>query len=190
MAVLLAVLLWVGQSPTQGAALHSDGGWIRVPFVRQTTDGCGSASLAMVMQYWEQTAPSLRGAVAAGASDPRRIQAQLFARRAHGIYASRMVEYLHEAGFATYAFHGEWADLVHQIAQGRPLIVAMRDGGRHGPLHYVVVVGADADHVYLNDPARQPLLRLDRSGFLSAWSATEDWTLLALPPPHSAAAGR
>ena len=161
--------------------------WLDVPFVPQTTDGCGSASLAMLLRYWQrvQNQPIANQPVAA---DPLAIQRQLFSRRAHGIYASRMVDFLHRSGFAAYPFHGQWSDLAHHIALGRPLLVALRDSGSHGPLHYVVVVGAGPSFVYLNDPARQKMLRLDRSAFLSQWSATDDWTLLAVPQSNSTAA--
>lgn len=153
--------------------------WLDVPFVAQTTDGCGSAALAMVIRYWqrEQHQPMT--------ADPIGLQRQLFSREAHGIYASRMVEALRRAGFAAYPFHGQWSDLAHHIALGRPLLVAVRDGGAHGPLHYVVVVGAGAEVVYLNDPARQRMVRLSRAAFLTEWSATDDWTLLAVPEPSS-----
>ena len=29
------------------------GVWLDVPFVKQEKDGCGAASIAMVMQYWQ-----------------------------------------------------------------------------------------------------------------------------------------
>ena len=180
-------------SGTLSAESRSLAQWIDVPFVPQTTDGCGSATLAMVIRYWQRTRREPMTADAAA------IQRQLFDRHAHGIYASRMAAYLRQVGFAAYAFHGEWNDLAHHVALGRPLIVALRDdGGAHrtqrGPLrdhaalHYVVVVGASADAVLVNDPARQQRLRLERDGFLKAWSATDDWTLLAVPQKASAGA--
>ena len=160
----------------QPNSAHPDAAlWIAVPFVPQTTDGCGSATLAMVIRYWQQARHE------PATADAEAIQQQLFNRRAHGIYASRMVEYLRQSGFAAFAFHGEWSDLEHHVALGRPLIVALRDGGAHGPLHYVVVVGVSDDAVYVNDPARRRMLHLARAGFLKAWSATDDWTLLATP---------
>ncbi len=155
--------------------------WLDLPFVAQTPDGCGSASLAMVMRYWqrEQHLPMT--------AEAGPLQQKLFSRAAHGIPASRMVAALQQAGFAAYAFHGQWSDLEHHLALGRPLIAAVRDGGRHGPLHYVVLAGVGNDAVYLNDPARQRLLRLSRAAFLAEWSATDDWTLLAVPRSQAAA---
>ena len=158
--------------------------WLDLPFVAQTPDGCGSASLAMVMRYWqrEQHLPMT--------AEAGPLQQKLFSRSAHGIPASRMVSALQQAGFAAYVFHGQWSDLEHHLALGRPLIAAVRDGGRHGPLHYVVLAGVGSDAVYLNDPARQRLLRLSRTAFLDEWSATDDWTLLAVPRAAAPAAAR
>ena len=167
------------KSASRSAAAAREPEWLDVPFVAQTTDGCGSAALAMVMRYWqrEQHQPMT--------VDPVRLQQQLYSRHGHGIYASRMVDQLRRSGFAAYPFHGQWSDLAHHIALGRPLLLAVRDGGAHGPLHYVVAVGVEADAVYLNDPARQRMLRLSRAALEAEWSATEDWTLLAVPESSS-----
>jgi len=155
--------------------------WIDVPFAAQTKDGCGSASMAMVMRYWDmkESRP-----VASGAN-PEAIQGTLFSRAASGIYASRMQKYFRDSGYQAFAFHGQWSDLEHHLAMGRPLIVAIRASGPRGPLHYVVVVGIDSrrGYVFLNDPAQQKMLRMSREGFESEWRPTDDWTLLAVPKP-------
>lgn len=160
--------------------------WIDVPFAAQTTDGCGSASLAMVMQYWDGKE---RQPVGANAS-PANIQAALFSYAAHGIYASSMERYLRDAGYLAFAFNGQWSDLEHHLRLGRPLIVGLKASGAHGPLHYVVVVGIDSARgfVYMNDPAQQKMLRISRTGFEAEWKPTRDWTLLAVPATAHAAA--
>src|ERR1043165_5812507 len=33
----------------------ASGVWLDVPFIKQEKDGCGAASIAMVMQYWLKT---------------------------------------------------------------------------------------------------------------------------------------
>ncbi|MHB8302160.1 MAG: C39 family peptidase [Acidobacteriaceae bacterium] len=155
--------------------------WIDVPFAAQTTDGCGSASIAMVMQYWDRKEKQPAGLDA----QPAKIQAALFSRAAHGIYATGMEGYFRAAGYQVFAFDGQWSDLEHHLSLGRPLIVSLRASGPHGPLHYVVVVGIDSarDYVYLNDPAQQKMLRISRKGFESEWNGARDWTLLAVPRP-------
>ena len=53
------------------------------------------------------------------------------------------------------------------------------------PLHYVVVAGLDWQHdaVFVNDPARGKLLRIERPAFEKEWRAADNWTLLAMPKP-------
>lgn len=161
------------------AAAQPAGIWIDVPFVAQVRDGCGSASISMVMQYWDGKEGKQPGA----AADAQRIQDELFSRKEKGIEASAMERYFEQSGYRAFAFSGEWNDLRHHLEAGRPLIVAMKASGAHGPLHYVVVVGVDWQHeyVFVNDPAQQKMLRISREGFESEWNGGGNWTLLAVP---------
>jgi ABC-type bacteriocin/lantibiotic exporter with double-glycine peptidase domain len=160
-------------------AAQPPGVWMDVPFVAQTKDGCGSAAISMVMQYWGNRV----GQSALNLADPERIQTALYSPAAAGIPASRMREYFLASGYLAFAIRGSWSDLKHQVEEGRPLIVSLKASGPLGPLHYVVVVGIDAErgYVYLNDPAQQKLLRISREGFESEWNPTHNWTLLAVP---------
>ncbi|HEX8924820.1 MAG TPA: C39 family peptidase [Terriglobales bacterium] len=153
--------------------------WIDVPFIRQSPEGCGAASIAMVMRYWSQQS----GATTGRAEDAAYIFDQLHSRSAKGIYASQMEAYLQEHGFRTFAFHGTWDDLKQHVPKGRPLIVAFRPMHGGDSLHYVVVVGVDDEQqlVMFNDPADRKLAKLDRKSFEKEWKATEHWTLLAVP---------
>lgn len=153
--------------------------WVKVPFIAQAKDGCGSAAISMVMRYWDQQ----QGRPSASASDPAKIQKLLFSPSAHGIYASSMKNYFIRSGYQAFAFDGQWSDLEHHLALGRPLIVGIQPNGDFGPLHYVVVVGIDPEHGYLfvNDPAQQKMLRISQKGFESEWRHTSNWTLLAVP---------
>jgi ABC-type bacteriocin/lantibiotic exporter with double-glycine peptidase domain len=156
--------------------------WLDVPFVKQEKNGCGAASIAMVMQYWlrEQGRPT-----DGSAANAIEIQRVLYDPGANGIYASAMERYFQQHGFRTFSFRGEWSDLHQHIVKGRPLIVALKPAGAASSLHYVVVAGLDKDRglLLLNDPAQRKLLKQDRSGFEKQWSATGNWTLLALPQP-------
>jgi ABC-type bacteriocin/lantibiotic exporter with double-glycine peptidase domain len=168
--LLLAASVLIAESP---AAL-----WIDVPFVAQPREGCGAASLSMVMRYWA-------GKLAVTASqdtDVARIQHALYVPREHGIPAAAMGEYLRQHGFKAFAFAGKWSDLEEQISKGRPLIVALRPQGQ-SELHYVVIDGIDSAHglVTMNDPAERKLLSEERARFENEWSATHNWTLLAVP---------
>lgn len=147
-----------------------------MPFVAQPSQGCGAASIAMVMQYW-----SRRGGPA---SDPNveQIFRALHSDSAHGIYAADMVRYFEQNGYRAFAFSGTKTDIQQHLAKGRPLIVALKSGAAL-PLHYVVVAGLDPDNhaVLLNDPAQRKLLKEDDVRFEREWKAAGSWMLLALP---------
>ena len=155
------------------------GVWLDVPFVKQEKDGCGAASIAMVMQYWVNQ----QGRVAGKNTDAAEIQRALYSSKAHGIYASDLAHYLEQQGFRTFAFRGEWEDLRQHLEKGRPLIVALKPAGGDAPIHYVVVAGLDWDQalVIINDPAERKLLKEHRSSFEKKWNAAGNWTLLAVP---------
>jgi ABC-type bacteriocin/lantibiotic exporter with double-glycine peptidase domain len=164
---------------TQAALAKSSGVWLEVPYVKQTEDGCGSAAIAMLLQYW-----SAHGTpVAAARADAAAIQKQLYSRKARGIFASDMRRYLRESGFREFAIRGEWSDLRQHLEQGRPLIISIQPGSARVPLHYVVVTGMDWEReaIFVNDPARGKLLRIERQEFEKEWQAARNWMLLAVP---------
>lgn len=171
-----AFLLVAGSLAAQTAA----GVWIDVPFVPQPRDGCGAASLSMVMKYWAQQ----QHQPAPPASDVAAIQHQLYSPRLHGITPEAMETYLRQHGFLAFAIDGQWSDLMQQLSKGRPVIVALRPRGQT-ELHYVVIAGIDPENaqVMMNDPAVRKLLAQDRAAFEKDWSATHDWMLLAVPAP-------
>jgi predicted double-glycine peptidase len=161
------------------APQQSAGVWLDVPFVKQTEDGCGSAAISMLLQYW-----SAHGAH----MDPHRadsslIQKQLYSRKDRGILASGMEGYLRNSGFRVFPMSGEWKDVQEQLKQGRPLIVSIQPGNSKSPLHYVVITGIDwlREAVFVHDPARGKLLRIARADFEKEWRPNSNWMLLALP---------
>jgi len=174
------VVLFVCLCGALPATVSADA-WLDVPFVSQEKNGCGAASVAMVMQYWLKQ----QGRSANESADARQIQRALYVPGAQGIYASAMERYFQEHGFRTFSFRGEWKDLQQHLQKGRPLIVALKPSGVDDSFHYVVVAGLDLeqDLLLLNDPARRKLIKQDRSAFEKQWSATGKWTLLALPQP-------
>src|SRR5579864_4149271 len=83
-------------------AADKPGVWLDVPFVKQEKDGCGAASIAMVMQYWRQQEKT------PGDADPAAIQRALYSKGGRGIYASDVERYFQEHGFRAFAFQGTW----------------------------------------------------------------------------------
>ncbi len=171
--IVWAVLLFL-----QAAGI-SGGLWLDVPFVRQDKNGCGSAAVWMLMQYWRKTSTPPLG----------EIHRELYRKEARGIYARDLERYLNRHAFQTFAFQAGWDDLVAHISKGRPLIVCLERNALGVPLHYVVVAGIDREHdlVWLNDPAERKLLPMRRGDFEKQWSAMGNWTLLTLPESESIA---
>jgi hypothetical protein len=79
----IVLMLWVGGVLF---AASPAGIWVDVPFVKQERDGCGSASIAMVMQYWQMQ----QGRSGNPAAEAAQIQRALHSDAAQGIYASDM----------------------------------------------------------------------------------------------------
>ena len=165
---------------------QSSGLWLDVPFLKQEKNGCGAASIAMVMQYWaaqRATAGQAAASVTAASADPETIQHALYSASDRGIRASDMQRYFQDHGFRTFAFRGSWDDLKQHLEKGRPLIVALKPLPMETALHYVVVVGLDWNRnlVLVNDGAQRKLLKEGRGTFEKEWSAVDRWTLLAVP---------
>jgi ABC-type bacteriocin/lantibiotic exporter with double-glycine peptidase domain len=173
--VLEAVLpLVLGGAAIAAAPLNL---WLDVPFVRQQKNLCGPASVAMVVEYWQQHQGGNEHAAPAA-----EIVRSLAPESAHGLRATAMLRYFRQHGYRAFAYAGGWNDLGHQIQQGRPLIAALHPEG-DDDLHYVVVAGIDDPDrlILVNDPAQRKLLKEDRTQFEREWKATGNWTLLAVP---------
>ncbi len=175
-------LLFLGSSARPGPQ-EKAGIWLEVPYVKQTEDGCGSAAISMLLQYWNAHGAGIDSQRA----DSAAIQKQLYSRKVRGIRASDMESYLKESGFRVFPLTGEWRDLLEQLKQGRPLITSLQPGSAKSPLHYVVVTGIDwqNDAIFIHDPARGKLLRMAREDFEKQWRPNRNWMLLALPEKAS-----
>ena len=174
----LILALVLGRAPL-AASQESAGIWLDVPYVQQSEDGCGSASISMLLQYW-----NAHGAqVNSQRLDAAAIQKQLYSRKARGIFASDMESYLQASGFKVFPLDGTWSDLREHLKQGRPLIVSLQPGSARAPLHYVVVTGMDwqKDAVFIHDPARGKLLRVERADFEKQWRLNRNWMMLVVP---------
>jgi predicted double-glycine peptidase len=153
--------------------------WLDVPYVKQDKNGCGAASVSMVLKYWSNKGTT----VSEEASDVRQIMQRLYSKEAKAVFGNGMKAYFGELGFQTFIFKAEWTDLVHHLAQGRPLIVCLKEKPEEASNHFVVIAGTDESNglVLLNDPAGRKLQNMERREFEKKWTLTENWTLLAVP---------
>lgn len=146
-----------------------------VPFFRQAKNGCGAASVAMVVHYWAG-----HGNSRPAAPPPDRIYERLYDAGRGGILLADMRRYLAELGYQAFTFRGEWKDLEQQLARGRPVIVGLRKAPSKD-MHFVVVTGAREGRVWLNDPTRKRPHRMQRAEFEKRWEYGDRWLLLATP---------
>jgi len=171
-STLIPLLLSVSVA---GAAVDAH---LDVPFFRQEKKGCGAASVAMVLHYWQQQHPRL----VVQSDDLKTVHEQLYSTDVGGILLSDMRRYFEEVGFHAFALRAIWAELEEHLAKKRPLIVGLKKGDDRGAnLHYTVVVGLEEKRVWINDPARRKRKALKRSTFEKRWDSADRWMLLAVP---------
>jgi ABC-type bacteriocin/lantibiotic exporter with double-glycine peptidase domain len=147
-----------------------------VPFYAQQKNGCGAASVAMVMHYWQNRQPGPRMVY----PSPEEAYQRLYRPKQRGILLADMKRYLEDAKFRVFTLRGEWEDVQEHLAKGRPLIVGLRKGPR-AAMHFVVVTGGGDKFVWLNDPTRKAPNRLKQFEFEKRWAFADRWMLLALP---------
>lgn len=150
-----------------------------VPFVRQVRAGCGSAAIAMVMQYWVRQEPGLDAAAAAAEKIDRALPAG-----PKGLTGNALKTYLEDHQFSAFAFTATFEDLRQHLAKGRPVVACIAPKGPKAPLHFVVITGIDDTSVVFHDPARGQSMTEARSAFDQAWRVTNRWALLAVPQTH------
>jgi ABC-type bacteriocin/lantibiotic exporter with double-glycine peptidase domain len=158
------------------AVLQHEDGWVRVhgvPEVRQhDVSDCGAAVAAMVLGFYRH-----RVTVADLAREIPIPSAGLAARDVRILLKKR--------GLRAYVIEGTLADLEHELAAGRPVIVGTTKAidRRHVLTHYEVVV---AYH-----PSKREVVTLDPAegwrvsplkGFELEWAASEHTAIVALPP--------
>ena len=165
----LAMLLGVACCAAGGPPLD-------VPFYTQKKNGCGAASVAMLMRYWDDRRPG----PPAVHPTPESVYELLYRREQKGILLADMKRYLEDMSFRVYTLRGRWEDVEEHLAKGRPLIVALKKG-QASAMHFVVVTGVGDEFVWLNDPTRRKPSRLKRPEFEKRWAFAERWMLLASP---------
>jgi hypothetical protein len=117
-------------------------------------------------------------------TSPEAIEADLGAANSR-LKAGDMVEYARKKGLHSYVFYGTMTDVVHELRQGRPVIVGLGKPLQKDKAlaHYEVVVGYEPDKelVLLLDPGRGWQLDTLR-GFGEEWARSKGVTIVAFLP--------
>jgi hypothetical protein len=153
--------------PQDTAAQNRPLAILDVPFMIQSEELCGGAAAAMVLRYWGE-----RGLSAEDFTF-------LLDSRANAIRGDVLAAELRRRGWIAQAFRGDDRAVKQHLDRGRPLIALIED--RPGRLHYVVLLAWAEGQIVLHDPARGAFRVVAEATFLSAWAATDSWTLLVLP---------
>ena len=142
---------------------------LEVPFFQQEKNGCGAASVAMVLHYWNP---------AGSVPSPDDVYRRLYDAQRNGIPLAEMRSYLQSQGFNAFTLRAEWSDLENHLARRRPIVVGLRKK-KDGLLHYATLVGTEPGSVWLNDPTRKRPHRMKRTAFEKLWALADRWILVA-----------
>jgi ABC-type bacteriocin/lantibiotic exporter with double-glycine peptidase domain len=142
-----------------------------VPFIPQTENYCGPASLAMVLRYWGEEV------------DQDEIGRELYLPSIRGTLNLELEFYARRRGYRAESFRGTLEQVKAEIDRGRPLIVFQDQG--IGPLafpHFFVVIGYDdARQVIVAHSGVTENRLIPYREFLWTWRKKGNWTLRILP---------
>ncbi len=122
----------------------------------------------MVLRYWGKT-----GVLAEDF-------ASLLEPGQAGIRAGVLVETVQAYGWTALPLSGTQAEVEGHLARGRPVIALIRAGS--SSYHYLVLVAWANGWVIVHDPNVGPFRSIREGEFVTAWSGSGGWALLALPP--------
>ncbi len=134
------------------------------PVLQEEKTDCGAAALASVLTYWgiPTSLAELREACDGGPE---------------GIAAATLRDAARRAGLEAYLIRAERADLEHEMAEGRPVLVGVVRSGRP---HYALVTGLAPERVLLVDPAAGRTTQ-GWSRFAREWAGAANLALVVFP---------
>jgi hypothetical protein len=158
-------------------ALQHEAGWLSVtgvPELQQAHElDCGPTALAMVLGFYGGAS---RASILAALPPDRRVS------------VSELRDLAKREGFDAYVVEGKPDDLVHELQNGRPVIVGVaKQTLRDAVAHYEVVVGMhrDSQRIATIDPA-VGLRQNSFSGFLLEWQGAGRVLLVVVPRKREA----
>jgi hypothetical protein len=147
-----------------------------VPFVKQSTDYCGPATLSMTLA-WSGKMVSVD-----------ELAKETFTPGASGTYQSDMIGASRRNGMLAVPIHG-LPSLMKEVAAGHPVIVFENLAFKWYPMyHYALVYGYDlnAEDVTMHSGPVEAK-RWDLRKFERSWMLGDYWGLVVLPPGRLAA---
>ena len=142
-----------------------------VPYVKQSDNHCGPATLSMVLQYWGDSA------------DMQDLTQYTYTSKANGSFQADMISAARRRGFMAVPIEGMNA-LVSELEAGHPVIVFENLGVSWLPQwHYAVVYGFDLNKkkILMHSGPKQHTTQ-NLKDFERDWSLGEYWGLVILKP--------
>jgi hypothetical protein len=142
------------------------------PFHPQADQQCGPAALATVLGAAGRTA-TLEG-----------LAREIFVPGRQGSLQPELVGAVRARGLLPYELGDGLAELMAEVAGGRPVLVLQKQGlGPWPAWHYAVAIGYDgARDTILLRSGRTERLELRAAMFDATWSRAERWAIVALEP--------
>lgn len=144
----------------------------KVPFFPQQEFQCGPAALAMTLVH------------AGVAVTPLELEGQVYLPARQGSLQTDMLAAARRHSRVSYQLAPRFADLLHEVSAGNPVIVLQDTGA--GPVtnwHYAVVVGFDypAGELYLRSGEKERLA-IPFTVFEYTWKKSNYWAMVTMPP--------
>jgi ABC-type bacteriocin/lantibiotic exporter with double-glycine peptidase domain len=136
--------------------------------LQKDSDDCGAAALASVLRFWGHPA------------SPESVEAAIGGKNRR-LSAGEMADHARKAGLRAYVFFGTMDDVLHELDQGRPIIVGLGKEQKTKRVlsHYEVVVGYEPKKrlVLLLDPGEG--FQIDTlEGFGREWAYSKGVTIV------------
>lgn len=149
-----------------------------VPFIKQTRNHCGPASLAMILESLKIK------------TDLDHLSSQMITPGALGTFTTDLVTTVRRQGMLAVEVN-ELENLLAEIAAGNPVLVFQNLGFRYFPQwHYAVALGyqLNGPDVILHSGSYK-YLSTDMRFFERSWSLAGNWGIVVLPPGKLSATG-
>lgn len=143
-----------------------------VPFVAQTTDQCGPASLSMLLSHTGVNTPVAT------------LRERVYLPEREGALQVELLAATREAGRVALVVQPTPDDLLAHLDAGRAVLILqdLRLAWR-SRWHYAVVVGyLPAEQVFVLRSGPNPRLLMKRQAFLKSWQRGGNWGVVALRP--------
>lgn len=143
---------------------------VNVPFVKQSDNHCGPATLSMVLQFWGDSA------------ELTNLSKQIYTDSAQGTFQTDMISAARRRGYIAVPIRG-YHSLINEVSAGHPVIVFENLGLSWFPQwHYAVVYGFDLDKQRLNlHSGPDQNITQNMKDFERDWMLGDYWGLVILP---------